>query len=91
MPENDTQQIIYNSVAESLGHQKFGIDTDFYEAGLDSLGSILLLPNLYERLQISITLQELSEHATVEKLEKLKAAVEQVKWNFWRMQKEMSV
>lgn len=69
MPENETQQIIYNTVAESLGHQKFGIDTDFYEAGLDSFGSILLLSNLFERLEISITLQELSVNATVEKLE----------------------
>lgn len=69
MPENEMQQTIYNSVAESLGHEQFGIDTDFYEAGLDSLGSILLLSNLYERLQISISLQELSKNATVEKLE----------------------
>ena len=68
-PVNDVQQTIYNSVAESLGHQKFGIDTDFYEAGLDSLGSILLLSNLYERMQLSISLQELSQNATVEKLE----------------------
>ena len=69
LPENDIQQTIYNSVAESLGHQKFGIDTDFYAAGLDSLGSILLLTNLYERMQLSISLQELSQNATVEKLE----------------------
>ncbi len=68
-PENDVQKVIYDSVAESLGHQKFGIDTDFYEAGLDSLGSILLLTNLYERMQLSITLQQLSENSTVEKLE----------------------
>ena len=68
-PENDTQQIIFDSVAESLGHQNFGIDTDFYQAGLDSLGSVLLLSSLYERLQISITLQELSENASVEKIE----------------------
>ncbi len=69
LPENDVQQTIYNAVAESLGHQKFGVDTDFYEAGLDSFGSILLLTNLYERMQLSITLSELSQNATVEKLE----------------------
>ena len=69
LPENDFQQQIYNSVAECLGHSKFGIDTDLYSIGLDSLGSVLLLSNLYEKLEISITLQELSENATVEKIE----------------------
>lgn len=70
-PENDTQQIIFNCVSESLGHQDFGIDTDLFEAGLDSLGSILLLSALYDRLKISITLQELSKNSTIEKIEEL--------------------
>lgn len=70
-PETETQLAIFNSVAESLGHQKFGIDMDLYEVGLDSLGSILLLTSLHEKVGLSITLQELSENATVEKLEVL--------------------
>ena len=68
-PENDTQQTIFNCVAESLGHQEFGIDTDLFEAGLDSLGSVLLLSSLYDKLHISITLQQLSQNPTVEKIE----------------------
>ena len=69
LPENDFQQNIFNSVAECLGHNKFGINTSFYGAGLDSLGSVLLISNLYDKLKISITLQELSENDTVEKIE----------------------
>lgn len=68
-PENEMQQIIFDSVAESLGHQHFGIDSDLYEAGIDSLGCVMLLSNLYDRLKLSISLQELSENPTVEKLE----------------------
>ena len=68
-PESKLQEEIYQSVAECLGHQRFGIDTDLYQAGLDSLGSVLLLTELFERFKISITLKELSENATVEKLE----------------------
>lgn len=68
-PENEMQQIIFDSVAESLGHQHFGIDSDLYEAGIDSLGCVMLLSNLYEKLKLSISLQELSENPTVEKLE----------------------
>ena len=42
-PENDLQQKIYDAVSAVLGHSRFGIDTDLYSAGLDSLGSVLLL------------------------------------------------
>lgn len=63
--ENETQQAIFNSVAECLGHQKFGIDMDLYEVGLDSLGSILLLTSLYEKVGLSITLQEFRNIQTI--------------------------
>ena len=76
-PENDFQQDIFNSVAECLGHSKFGVDTEFYSIGLDSLGSVLLITSLYEKLNISITLQELSENATVEKIEAFAKAQEE--------------
>jgi hypothetical protein len=56
-------------VAAVLGHRRFGIDTDFYAAGLDSMGSVLLLTDLHEHLKMSLTLTELMEHASVEKLE----------------------
>ena len=68
-PATERQQIIFDSVAESLGHHNFGIDTDLFEAGIDSLGCVMLLSGLYEKLQISISLQELSEHPTIEALE----------------------
>ncbi|MBD5090142.1 MAG: AMP-binding protein [Clostridiales bacterium] len=68
-PENEMQQKLYNAVSECLGHDLFGIDTDFYQAGLDSLASVLLLTELFEKFKISITLKELSENATIEKLE----------------------
>lgn len=54
-----------------LGHSRFGIDTDLYSAGLDSLGSVLLLTDLYEKLQLSMTLNDLLEHGSVLKLEAL--------------------
>ena len=69
MPENDVQQTIYDSIAASLGHRNFGIDQNFYELGLDSMGSVMVLTDLFNKLEISITLGELAEHATVLKLE----------------------
>ena len=69
LPENQLQTQIYNSVAACLGHRRFGIDTNFYEAGLDSLGSVLLLSDLASGLNFSLTLDDLMTHSSVEQLE----------------------
>lgn len=68
-PSNDMQQKIYNIVAKSMGSEEFGVDTSFYDAGLDSLGSVLLIADLFDELKITVTLDELMENPTVEKLE----------------------
>ena len=68
-PENEIQQQIYDMVSGVLGHCRFGIDTDLYEAGLDSLGSVMLLSDLYDKLQMSLTLNDLMGHSSVLKLE----------------------
>ena len=70
MPENELQKQIYDCIAAVLGHRRFGIDTELYEAGLDSLGSVLLLTDLYQILKVSMTLDDLLQHASVLKLEK---------------------
>ena len=70
MPENELQKQIYDCIAAVLGHRRFGIDTELYEAGLDSLGSVLLLTDLYQILTVSMTLNDLLQHASVLKLEK---------------------
>ena len=69
MPENELQNQIYDCIAAVLGHRRFGIDTELYEAGLDSLGSVLLLTDLYQILKVSMTLNDLLQHASVLKLE----------------------
>mgnify|MGYP003913690073 CR=1 FL=1 len=69
-PENEQQAQIYDCISTVLGHRRFGIDTDIYSVGLDSLGSVMLLTDLYERLGVSITLGELADHATVLFLER---------------------
>lgn len=68
-PETEIQKQLYDCVSAVLGHQRFGIDTDFYAAGLDSMGSVMLLTDLQDRLGISITLGELADHPTILDLE----------------------
>ncbi len=68
LPENDRQEKLYEACAGVLGNRKFGIDTDLYTAGLDSFTSILLLTSFQDDLEFSLTLTELMENATIEKL-----------------------
>ena len=85
LPTNDLQQKLYDSVAGILGHQDFGIDTDFYRAGMDSMGSVMLLTDLAENMDFSITLDDLMAHATVEKLEEYyKQSLEEEKVDYSR-------
>lgn len=72
-PETQLQQELYDCVQQVLGNRRLGVDTDFYEAGLDSLGSVLLLTDLYNQFKLSMTLDDLMNHATVQKLEQFAA------------------
>lgn len=67
-PVSTEEKKIYDCAAEVLGHRKFGTDTDLYSEGLDSFGSILLITNLKEELDYTLTLTELMDNPTVEKL-----------------------
>ncbi|MBQ8970963.1 MAG: AMP-binding protein, partial [Lachnospiraceae bacterium] len=52
-PGNDEEQAIFKLCAETLGHRRFGVDTNLFENGLDSFGSIMLLTALQEKLGFS--------------------------------------
>ncbi len=71
LPENERQKKLYEACTSVLGNKKFGIDTDLYTSGLDSLTSILLLTSLQEDYGFSLTLTELMENATIAKMDQL--------------------
>ena len=68
LPQNEKERQIYEVCAQSLGHRNFGTDSDLYTVGLDSFGSIILLTGLQETCGFSMTLTELMENPTVEKI-----------------------
>ncbi len=70
LPENKVQQEIYDRLSGAIGHSLFGIDTNIYDAGLDSLGSVMLLSDIYAQFKLSMTLKDLMSHPTVLELEK---------------------
>lgn len=71
MPQNEVQQAIYNCVTKVLGHCSFGVDTNLYTVGLNSLGSMMLLNDLQEKLKCPIHLGDLISHTSIEELEGL--------------------
>ncbi len=68
-PQNEAQEKIYNSIAGILGHKLFGIDSDIYNCGMDSLGSVLLIEELHKYFEKTLTFNDLLENTTVLKLE----------------------
>lgn len=71
LPVSEMQKKLYDIFADIMGHQEFGTDTDLFAAGLDSLGCILALTALSEKLDFNIELNELMSEGTIEKLEAL--------------------
>lgn len=69
-PQTDIQKKIYEIVSEVMEHKDFGIDTDLFMAGLDSLGCIMTLASLSEKLQFSLGLDEFMANPTIEYLAK---------------------
>lgn len=68
-PENEMQKKIYESVAEIIGNRLFGIDSNLYNCGLDSLGSVLLIEELHNKFEKVMTFNDLMENPTILKLE----------------------
>ena len=70
LPQNDVQQRIFDRVAEVIGHETFGIETDLFGAGLTSIGVIRLNVLLAEEFGVSLTLRDLRRNETISKLER---------------------
>lgn len=70
-PQNEMQEKILSCLAKVVGHEEFGITTDFFDAGLTSIGSIKFLVLLSEEFHITVSNRQLKECPTAELLEQL--------------------
>ncbi|MBQ0083223.1 MAG: amino acid adenylation domain-containing protein [Clostridiales bacterium] len=78
-PENDTQKAIFDMISEIIGHTSYGVDTDIFEAGLTSIGSIKLAVALSDKFGAPIKIKDIKENETVRKLEKFFGALVETK------------
>lgn len=70
-PTTERQKILFDIVAQIIGHTSFGIESNLYDFGLDSMGSILLIEEVHNRLNQTITLNDLLEYNSIMEFEKL--------------------
>lgn len=69
-PENETQQKIFDCIAQITGTKDFGITTDLFELGLTSIGIIQLNILLHEKFSDKeITILDQEAYKTVKTLE----------------------
>lgn len=70
-PQNETQEKICECLKKVIGHDEFGITTDFYAVGLTSISSIKFLVLLAEEFHVTISSKQLKDCNTAEQLEQL--------------------
>ncbi len=68
-PENETEQKLFDCIAEVLGYTEFGITTDIYEAGLTSITAIKLNILISKAFDIVIKTSDIKDHPTIQMLE----------------------
>lgn len=67
-PRNDTEQKIFDIVAQVIGADGFGVNTNLYLAGLTSVGAVRLNVLLSKAFDRTVQTRDLKENDTVEKL-----------------------
>ncbi len=68
-PQNELQEQILKVVSEVIGADQMGVNTDFTEAGMTSIGAVKLTVALARAFDTYVTLGDLKNHSTVEQLE----------------------
>lgn len=78
LPENSTQQTIYDVCSQVLGNGDFGIDTDLYSAGLTSIGVIRLNVELEKTFNVPFKVSDIKEHNTIKLIEEFICSSEKI-------------
>lgn len=68
-PETEMQKSVFAVVAETVGHDAFGIDSDLYEIGLTSIGAVKLNVALAKAFGISVKISDIKANPTVRRLD----------------------
>ncbi len=70
-PENEIQQKLYDILTRITGNELIGINDNLYGCGLDSMGAVLLIEEIEEKLKKVISFNDLIENNTIVKIASL--------------------
>lgn len=68
LPKNETEQILQDLWKNILGLTNISTNSDFFELGADSLCSIRLISDIYEKFNIKLPIKIIFDYSTIEKL-----------------------
>lgn len=68
-PENQTQQDIFDIVKQIIGHDAFGVTSNLFEVGLNSIGTIKLNVELAKHFDKPLKISTLKELQTIKAIE----------------------
>ena len=68
-PTTKKQEKIFDIISTVIGHKNFGVDTDIFTAGLNSISVVRLNVLLGKEFNVPIRMNDIKENNTVEKLE----------------------
>jgi len=71
LPTNQVQRKLYIITSNALGSNKFGINSNLFEYGLNSINCITLINRINKEYDISIKLADLIQNCTILDLEKV--------------------
>ena len=70
-PENETQQSLYDMLVRITGNELIGINDNLYDCGLDSMGAVLLIEEIEEKLKKILSFNDLTNHNTIASIAEL--------------------
>lgn len=69
-PANEMQKKLHEILASIMGHTEFGITSDLYRSGLNSIGSVKLIVALDEEFKIPVKIADIKANPTITLLER---------------------
>ena len=67
-PENETQRVLAQIIAEAMGVDRVSIDDDFFELGVHSLLAVQLLSRIRDQFDVKLPIRTMFECPTVSEL-----------------------
>lgn len=70
-PQTETESALYTIFEKVLGDDKFGMENDLVQMGIDSISILKIIAEIQEVFSVSLSLQDIMKNSSIRKLSKL--------------------